>query len=493
MINCDILITTVPYTATEKPLQAPAILKAMVEKHNFSAETYDLNHKFIKCGHQDLDLFKQYFSHGTIDNPDKIQNAEQYVQSVATELLEMYNPKFVAISVFTYQCQTFALLLAQKIRLIAPDIKIIFGGQGLTTNGIHADDSWPRECKELGYIDHYIIAEGEEALVNLLKCGHGPGIDNINWQQKSDIDDLPYPNYDGYKLDNYDGKKLMITGSRGCVRRCTFCDIHKHWKKFVFRSGRSIADEMIHQSKKYKINNFSFTDSLVNGSMKAYRDFITIMSDYNDSTENKLSWEGQFIVRGIKHMTEEDWLMTKKSGATSLYIGVESGSEKVRNHMKKQFSDKDMDEFMEQAYRNNVKCIFLMLLGYPTETHEDFLDNLRMFERYKKYQNVIESVNLGTTLGILPGTPLADDFKDDIQLNGGENFWIYKKNSSLDFRERIKRRMIIGEECKRMGYEITSNQENYRLLHYLWNIYKGKQKQDIIDLDTSDLHQQKYS
>ena len=53
--------------------------------------------------------------------------------------------------------------------------------------------------------------------------------------------------------------------------------------------------------------------------------------------------------------------------------------------------------------------------------------------------------------------------------------------------------MIIGEECKRMGYEITSNQENYRLLHYLWNIYKGKQKQDIIDLDTSDLHQQKYS
>ena len=116
-----------------------------------------------------------------------------------------------------------------------------------------------------------------------------------------------------------------------------------------------------------------------------------------------------------------------------------------------------------------------------------------MFERYKKYQNVIESVNLGTTLGILPGTPLADDFKDDIQLNGGENFWIYKKNSSLDFRERIKRRMIIGEECKRMGYEITSNQENYRLLHYLWNIYKGKQKQDIIDLDTSDLHQQKYS
>ncbi len=493
MINCDILITTVPYTATEKPLQAPAILKSVVEKHNFKAETYDLNHKFITSDHSNLDIFKQYFSHGTIEDLDKIKDAEHYVESATKEMLRSYKPRFIAISVFTYQCQTFALLLAQKIRSFAPDIKIIFGGQGLANSGIQAKDSWPKECKKLGYIDHYIISEGEEALVNLLQHGHGPGVDNVDWIQKKNIDDLPYPNYDNYQLEKYESKKLMITGSRGCVRRCTFCDIHKHWKKFVFRSGRSIADEMIHQSKKYKISNFSFTDSLVNGSMKAYRDFVTIMANYNKSTEHKLSWEGQFIVRGIKQMTKEDWLLTKQSGAKSLIIGIESGSEKVRNDMKKQFSDRDMDEFIEQAHKHDVKCIFLMLLGYPTETYEDFLDNLRMFKRYQKYQKVIESVTLGTTLGVLPGTPLAEDFREDIQLNGGENFWIYNKNPSLDFRERIKRRMILGEECKKMGYEINGDEANYRLLHYLWSVYKGKQAQDIIDLDTSELHQQKYS
>ena len=88
-------------------------------------------------------------------------------------------------------------------------------------------------------------------------------------------------------------------------------------------------------------------------------------------------------------MTEEDWRLTKLSGAQSLSIGVESGSESVRDHMKKQFSNKDLDEFMEQAYKNQVKLRFLMIIGYPTETIKDFNDTLDMFERYKQYKKII--------------------------------------------------------------------------------------------------------
>ena len=493
MIDCHLLIVTAPYTDTTEPLQAPAILKAVVEQNGYKTETADLNHEFIISEHPEIEFLKQYYLSGTADNLDKITIAENYAEQVCKNLLDKYNPTFIAVSVFTYQCQTFALLLAQNIRKMKPNIKIIFGGQGLTTNGIHADDSWPKECKELGLIDHYIIAEGEQALIDLLKDGKGKGVDNQDWEQKIDIDNLPYPNYDNYDLGSYGKKTLMITGSRGCVRRCTFCDIHKHWKRFVFRSGQSIADEMISQSKKYNIYNFRFTDSLVNGSMKAYRDFISILSKYNESNEKKILWGGQFIVRGLMSMTEEDWVMTKKSGAQILTLGIESGSEKVRNDMRKKFTDKDLDEFMEHAHKNDVKCTFLMLLGYPTEQHEDFLDTLRMFKRYQKYQKVIDGVALGTTLGILPGTPVAEDFVGEIEMNGGENFWLYKKNPTLDFKERIKRRIIIGDECEKMGYNVQGNEKNLRLLQYLWNVYKGKHKQDIIDLNTSELHQQKYS
>jgi radical SAM superfamily enzyme YgiQ (UPF0313 family) len=493
MTKCDILFITVPYTGTDDPLQAPSVLKAVVESKGFTARTHDVNHDFISSNHQYLDAMKQYFAFGTTSNSNIINHVYKYVNSVAESLLEKYNPTFVGMSVFTYQCQVFTKMLSLRLKELEPAVKIILGGQGLTTQGIQSKDSWAKILKEQGIIDHYIISEGEEALITLLQNGKGTGIDGEDWKQKSNLDDIPYPNYDDYDLQKYGDKKIMITGSRGCVRKCTFCDIHKHWQKFVFRSGRSIADEMIFQSQRYKIYDFGFTDSLINGSMKAYRDMITILAEHNSSTDKKLTWGGQFIVRGIKSMTEDDWRLTKASGARSLALGIESGSESVRNHMKKQFSDKELDEFMEQAYRNDVSVTFLMIIGYPTETETDFIQTLRMFKKYIKYQKIISSVVLGTTLGILPGTPLAEDMGDKISLNNGENFWIYKKNPTLDFRERIKRRIIIGEELSKMGYNITGNDDNYKLLHYLWNIYTTNQKQNVIDMNTSSLAQQKYS
>ena len=48
MKQTDILIVTAPYTETEYPLQAPAIIKASVEQHGYTANTYDINHNFIK-------------------------------------------------------------------------------------------------------------------------------------------------------------------------------------------------------------------------------------------------------------------------------------------------------------------------------------------------------------------------------------------------------------------------------------------------------------
>ena len=83
-------------------------------------------------------------------------------------------------------------------------------------------------------IDHYIVSEGERAILDLLETGKGHGVNNTDWKQELDLERSPVPDYGDYDLDQYDGGRLMITGSRGCVRRCSFCDRHKHWKKFVF-------------------------------------------------------------------------------------------------------------------------------------------------------------------------------------------------------------------------------------------------------------------
>ena len=134
-----------------------------------------------------------------------------------------------------------------------------------------------------------------------------------------------------------------------------------------------------------------------------------------------------------------------------------------------------------------------MIVGYPTETIVDFEQTLDMFKKYHKYQDIIDSVALGSTLGVLPGTPLAEEHRHSFDLNNGENFWTFKSNKELTFKERIRRRILLAEELIELGYTVSKNEDQLKFLHFLWTSYKNKQKQGVIDLNTNDLKDQKYS
>ena len=94
---------------------------------------------------------------------------------------------------------------------------------------------------------------------------------------------------------------------------------------------------------------------------------------------------------------------------------------------------------------------------------------------------------------MLPGTPMAESFKDEMDLNNGENFWLYYKNPTLDFKERIKRRMILGEECIRMGYPVLNQNDDMKLLHHLYSVHKKNKQQLLFDLNTDSVNNQKLS
>ena len=498
MKKIDVLFLNVPAVDTDSPFQAPAVLKAQVQEHGFTASTYDFNLTHRKLEQTNEKLFYSLRNFFTIGSgaADDYQNAKKFINECVDYIFQNYQPSYIGISVFTYTCQKATEMLATMIKQKDPAIKIFIGGQGLGTMGIEANKSFAENLKNNKVIDDFISSEGEITVVELLKKNYNHiGINTNEWEQSRDLSKFALPDYSDYLLDQYKTKRIMITGSRGCVRRCTFCDIHKHWKTFVYREGKDICKEIITQYEKHNITDFTFTDSLVNGSMKAYRDFVNTLAKYNasKSLEKKIRWGGQLIIRGLSQMTKEDWTMTRLSGANNLSIGVESGSERVRDHMQKKFTNQEMDEFVEQAFINNVSLTFLILVGYPTETEEEFQETMRMFEKYKQYSSVITNIQLGTTLGMLPGTSLVEHFKDEIEFNNGENFWLYAKNPTLDFKKRIQRRILLGEHCLKLGYSVSKNMDNIKFLHFLWNVYKDKQRQGMIDTFTSDVSSQKYS
>ena len=72
-----------------------------------------------------------------------------------------------------------------------------------------------------------------------------------------------------YKIPNAVCTEL----TRGCVARCTYCEEVWYWK-FRDRAGHRVVEEMMQQYKKHGTQFVFFADSLMNGNIKGFKDFL---------------------------------------------------------------------------------------------------------------------------------------------------------------------------------------------------------------------------
>jgi radical SAM superfamily enzyme YgiQ (UPF0313 family) len=411
----EVVFATVPYTNTSVPLMAPAILKSIAIKAGKTCATVDLNilaRQLIDRTEHQFEIIN--FFHDGVANACVDKELFDLHMSFAQRILA-YQPKIVGLSVFTYNCQISAKYTAFFIKKLSPNTKVLLGGAGLNQNLI-GYSKFAEGLVKNGLIDFYIRGDGENALYEYLinEDLSIPGINDSAWKELSnqDLAMLPPPDYDDYDFDNYATQALPVVGSRGCVRNCSFCDIHAHWTKFSWRTGQHIFDEMLLLSRKYNVYSFMFQDSLINGNLKEYRILMRLIADHNrdQPPEHKFVWSSFFILRPINNFTEEDWKLTAEGGGLHLLVGIETFNDEARFHLGKKFTNEDIEFGLQMAKKYGIKMIFLFLIGYITESDADNEFAIKWWEDHVEYRDVIE-VNLGSPLGILNGTPLEMQFE----------------------------------------------------------------------------------
>ena len=287
-----------------------------------------------------------------------------------------------------------------------------------------------------------------------------------------DLYNVPISNFDDYNLKDYiyvDKMLLPITGSKGCVRQCTFCDIPTKFGKFRYRAGHHIAKEILYLKDKYNITSFAFTDSLINGSLKALTELLTELAKYNNSVDekNKIKWSGQYISRPKGQMPEYLYELIKQSGGEGLTIGLESGSNDVLLAMNKKVKIEDVDYEMELFEKYNISTVLLFIIGFYNETEKDFMETIDTMFRYQKYvaSGTIIRMELGHPLGITAETSLYDSSLSlGITLHPTDpHLWENEKNPTLTFKERIRRRLVAQIVCDELG--IPTGMTAYNLKH----------------------------
>lgn len=466
----SITLVSVPRTSVSIPSPAIASLKSILEKNYHSACCIDLNvelyYQIDYKSYIEIDNYFQidlrYFSNTDILEAfsyhkeklslDSCTEYDTFLEKWSKNILEKQND-WIGISLLSVNSIISCFDLCKSLKSLDPDCKIVIGGPGVSTSGIMGTANFGELLKRYKFIDEYIQGEGEEKIVDLLN-----GARRKEYKQIENLDALPIPNYDDFNLNLYDNHNnlISVTGSRGCVRNCSFCDIKSAWKRYRFRSGKNITDEIIYYYQKYNTTHIQFTDSLINGSLKSFGDFLDSMIEAkkNNLLDANITWSGQFICRPKNQFPEEWYKKMSAAGVGQLYIGVESGSESVLNDMGKKLSYSDMIFMMDMLMKYEIQCDLLLIVGYPTETEKDFQKTLDMITEFSKYNEagIISGVNLGKTMVVLPGSPIGKNLGHwGIEYDTNNN-WISKLNPSLNFRERVRRRLEIQKLCEEYGY-----------------------------------------
>ena len=462
------VILSVPRLEPHRPPPGPAIIARLCDQQGHEVTAYDLNIKFFNyCKNKGFDYhgFDQVWNHSTDLNEQQLSILEEFLDSWCNKI-SSENYDYIMIGVFGMAATIFTRMFLTRIRPMT-NAKIIVGGMGVGVTAItNLDDCFGYRLKTEGLVDTFIVGEGEVSLIKALKNETGPGINNTEVSQINDLDSLPTPDYKFYDLEEYDylspnEKEVFITGSRGCVRKCTYCDVGRWWPKYRYRSGQNIADEIIDNYERFGITRFYFTDSLVNGSFKSFNDMCEKLSLYK--FDHPLSWNGQFIVRDKKSIPKDHFRIMKEAGAHTLIVGIETGSDRVRFDMGKKFTNEDIDFQLEECSKYGIHVIPLMFTGYITETIEDHYENLAFFKRFQKYvaDGTIISAELGASLIILPGAPverMIDTHGLSFILDKDEEpnlmLWWSESNPDLTIKERIRRKLEVHETAIKYSWPV---------------------------------------
>jgi radical SAM superfamily enzyme YgiQ (UPF0313 family) len=217
------------------------------------------------------------------------------------------------------------------------------------------------------------------------------------------LDEVPYPDYGDFRWPTERPRIAPVITGRGCAwGACSFCSdvtstAGRRWRS---RSVDNVLGELAHHRDRHGVRHFVFTDLKLNGDLAVWRALAGRMQDIVPDAR----WVGAVHVgREVDNgLGRADLEAAARSGCVRLTTGLETGSQRLADLMRKGTSIERIGRFLDDAAAAGISPRCTMILGYPGETTEDVEQSVAFLQTHAAS---IERVSLNR-LQVIAGTVL---------------------------------------------------------------------------------------
>jgi radical SAM superfamily enzyme YgiQ (UPF0313 family) len=382
-------------------------------------------------------------------------------------------PDLVGLSFLSTTSYPYAKMLAREIRAANPAVKIAFGGVFATLNA----QLVKLQCPE---VDFVCRGDGEQLILDLLERLDDPEtVGGVTWSDRTgrlrhnlnrplsrDLDQWPFPDREGLPLDFVESMPLDVPAvlsldrfttmqtSRGCPWPCVFCDIP------IFNEGKWRS-----RSPAHVIEEFKQLQKDGYGAVYFVDDHFLLQPKRIEAICKGIVDNGINIEWGCEGRVDSTCAQLfpamAQAHCRTLMFGIESGSQKVLDRLKKEQTLAEVETAVDKAKAAGIQIVHgFFVVGNPDETEEDMRETFRFASKLR-----IDSFGFNR-LCVYRGTPLWSEYVKRGLVDDVADWYKYFKCSSIDPT------VLPGEVIHRVRAEGMRRLILYKFVHYPLQTFK---------------------
>jgi len=386
---------------------------------------------------------------------------------VIIEQIRRMKPDLVGLSFLSTTSYPYAKILARELRAAGCKGKIAFGGVFATLNA----QLIKLQCPE---IDFVCRGDGEQLILDLVERLHDPDtVTGVTWQEKNgplrhnpdrpltrDLDQWPFPDRESLPLDFVESMPLDVPAvlslerfttmqtSRGCPWPCVFCDIP------IFNEGKwrsRSPGHVVAELKQLQADGYGSV-CFVDDHFLLQPKRIEAICDGIVANDIPIEWgcEGR-----VDSTCMQLFPAMAKAHCRTLMFGIESGSQKILDRLKKDQTLAQIKTAVDNAKRAGIEIVHgFFVVGNPDETEGDMRQTFRFASKLR-----IDSFGFNR-LCVYRGTPLWQEYIRRGLVNDATDWYKYFKCSSIDPT------VLAGDVIHRIRSQELRRLMIYKLLRY---------------------------